>query len=148
MRSKYLSNTLSCTWSSLLIFLHHQRVKGLILETNVILQLIIILFMCVTQSTYFEILNFSNRISCSSVMTVIVATTCIACLHHFLHLQRAPGAADFVLWNSTRSKARYSVRILPWHAAPQDIGLITLIAGVVLKSGMAYMWNLQLNNTV
>jgi len=60
-----------------------------------------------------KILNCSNRISYSSVMTVIVGITCTACLHHFLHLQRAPGAADFVLWSSTRSKVIFDFRIVP-----------------------------------
>jgi hypothetical protein len=80
-----------------------------------------------------EILNCSNRISCSSVMTVTAATTCIACLHHFLHLQKAPGAADFALWSFTRSKVKCGFRIVPWCAAPQDIGPIGLIGNTVLK---------------
>lgn len=84
-----------------------------------------------------KILNCSNRISCSSVMTVTVGITCTACLHHFLHLQRAPGAADFVLWSSTRSKVKFDFRIVPWFVAPQDMGHIALIGNIVLKSGMA-----------
>lgn len=55
-------------------------------------------------------------ISCSSVMTVTVGITCTACLHHFLHLQRAPGAADSVLWSSTRSLTRLD------HQRQSDMG--------------------------
>jgi len=87
-----------------------------------------------------KILNCSNRISCSSVMTVTVGITCTACLHHFLHLQRAPGAADSVLWSSTRSKVKFDFRIVPWFVAPQDIALI---ANIVLKSGMANVYGID-----